>query len=57
MHNGIRATEMRTSELSRLTLELTDLPTWANGVKAILAWSDVDGRPWHYFADENQIRA
>jgi len=57
VHNGIRATEMRTSELSRLTLELTDLPTWANGVKAILAWSDVDGRPWHYFADENQIRA
>jgi hypothetical protein len=48
---------MRTSELSRLTLELTDLPTWANGVKAILARSDIDGRPWHYFADENQIRA
>jgi hypothetical protein len=57
IHNGIRATELRSSELGRLTLELVDLPTWAEGVKQLFAREDVQGRPWHSFADEYKVWA
>ncbi len=57
IHNGIRAAELRTSELGRLTLELVDLPTWAEGVRQMFARDDVQGRPWHYFADEYKVWA
>ena len=57
IHNGIRATEMRSSELARLTLELVDLRTWVEGVREVLARPDVQGRPWHSFADEYKVWA
>ncbi len=57
IHNGVRATELRSSELQRLALELVDLSTWVEGIREMLARTDVQGRPWHYFADEHKVWA
>jgi hypothetical protein len=51
--NSVRITGMRAAELGRIALELTHIPTWTAGVKALLAREDLhERRPWHYFADE-----
>jgi hypothetical protein len=57
IHDGVRATELRSSELQRFAFELVDLPTWAKGVKALFSRQEVEGRPWHYFADEYKVWA
>jgi hypothetical protein len=57
IHNGVRSTEMRSSELQRLALELVDLPTWVGGIREMFSRDDVQGRPWHYFANERKVWA
>jgi hypothetical protein len=57
IHNGVCATELRSSELQRLAFELVDLPTWVRGIKALLGYKGIQGRPWHYFADEYKVWA
>lgn len=41
IHDGVRATELNSSELQRYAFELTDLPTWAKGVKELFSRHDV----------------
>ncbi|MGH3401315.1 MAG: hypothetical protein ACRDRJ_02180 [Streptosporangiaceae bacterium] len=55
IHDGVRRTELRSSELYRLAFELVDMPTWVQGVKALFARKDLQGRPWHYFAGEWKV--
>lgn len=57
IHDGVRATELLSSELQRFAFELVDLPTWAKGVKALLSRQGLEGRPWHYFAEEYKVWA
>jgi len=57
VHNRIHATGLTSAEMSRLTLELVDLPTWVEGIKDMFAREDIEGRPWPYFADEYKVWA
>jgi hypothetical protein len=57
IHNGVHAGGLRSSELQRLAFELVDLPTWAKGVKELFSRSELEGNPWHYFADEYKVWA
>jgi hypothetical protein len=52
-----RGLELRESEIIRLTLELVDMATWVDGIKEMLARPSLSGRPWWYFADEQDVWA
>lgn len=54
-HHGGRTVQMREFELQRLLFELVDLPTWVEGVKALLGRADVPGHPWPHFGDEWKV--
>ena len=54
---GSQGLEMRPSEIQRLTLELTDLPTWTAGIKELPSLPDLGQRPWSYFAHESKVWA
>jgi hypothetical protein len=57
IHDGVHATELRSSEIKRLTLELVELPTWIAGIKGIFAHPELHKRPWHQFAGERKVWA
>ncbi|MBT2545792.1 hypothetical protein J7E99_35245 [Streptomyces sp. ISL-44] len=42
-------------EIERLLLELTDLPTWAQGLKQLLRRGPAGWQPWPHFPDEHLI--
>ena len=57
IHNGVRAGELRSSELNRFAFELVGLPTWVQGIKAVFSRPELEGRPWPYFGDEYKVWA
>lgn len=48
-------TTMTRWEIERLLLELTDLPTWAEGIKQLLRRGPAGWQPWPHFPDEHLI--
>ncbi|MFD9480438.1 hypothetical protein [Streptomyces nojiriensis] len=48
-------TTMTRWEVERLLLELTDLPTWAEGIKQLLRRGPAGWQPWPHFPDEHLI--
>ncbi|NUK05711.1 hypothetical protein [Streptomyces lunaelactis] len=50
-----RRIHMCRSEISRILLELTDLPTWARGMDRMLAQALPGWEAWPYFTDEHQV--
>ncbi|MET8008978.1 hypothetical protein ABZU86_33835 [Streptomyces sp. NPDC005271] len=51
---GHRITMTR-REIERLLLELTDLPTWAEGIKRLLRRGPAGWQPWPHFLNEHLI--
>ncbi len=44
-------------EIQRLTLELTDLPTWTASIKELLSQPDIGRRPWSSFTQQSRVWA
>jgi hypothetical protein len=57
IYQGSRGLELRESEITRLALELVDLPTWVEGIKEMFSRTDLSGHPWPYFAKEHRVWA
>jgi len=54
---GTQGLEMRPSEIQRLTLELTDLPTCTASIKELLSQPDIGRRPWSSFTQQSRVWA
>jgi hypothetical protein len=50
-----RTLQMRRSALDRYLIEMIEQDTWIEGMRYMLADSNMEGRPWPTYRDEDQV--